>query len=310
VQPAPLAAHRAAVAAAEPGERLVLVAAVVGVHQPHDRRALELVVLAPGERAQCPVDLQEAPVDGGDGHADRRVLERGPEAGLGLRLRALGLGARVDVADRGVDLGEPGRVADGQQPGLGPAPGAVGAAQPDRDGHGILAAHQAPHGGHGGGRVAGVDEVGAARAGKRDGREVEQLAAVLGDVADDAVGPDGGQDVARVVGQLARACVGRAAGGLGAVARLQGIRGEVAAAAGVDAQPGQPEAGEDEPGGQRSGRSGERSDPEQQQQSGQRGESTEEGSSAAVARGHPPLVGFQPLRLKCRVVPPPPAPAT
>ena len=137
VQPAPLSADRAAVAAAEAGERLGLVRAVVGVQQPHDRRALELVLLAAGERAQRAVDLQEAPVDRGDRHADRRLLEGGAEAGLGVGLGALGLGAGVDVADRGVDLGERAAVADRQQLGVGPAPGAVGAAQADGDRHGV-----------------------------------------------------------------------------------------------------------------------------------------------------------------------------
>src|SRR6185295_5977817 len=102
-------------AASEPGERLGLLLAVLRVQQAHDRRALELVLVTAGDRAQRAVDLEEAAVDRGDRHADRRLLERGAEAGLGVGLAALGFGAGVDVADRGVDLDERAALADGQQ---------------------------------------------------------------------------------------------------------------------------------------------------------------------------------------------------
>ena len=241
VQPAPLAAHRGGVAAGQARERVRLLVAVLGMHEAHDRRALELVLGAAGERAQRAVDLQEAAVDGGDGHPDRRLLEGGAEARLGVGLQALGLGLRVDVADRRVDLRKLAAVAHGDEMGLGPAPGAVGAAQAHGQRGVLLAREQAAHGGDRGGGVAGMDEVGAAGADQRAGGEVEQLEAALGDLLDRAVGRERGQDVAGVVGQLARARVGGAAGGLGAVARRQGGALAALAAAGVDAEPDQRE---------------------------------------------------------------------
>jgi hypothetical protein len=240
-------------------------------------------------------DLQEATVDGGDGHPDRRLLEGGAEARLGVGLGALGLGLGVDVADGGVDLRQLAAVSHGDEVGLGPAPRSVGAAQAHGERGVLLARQQTAHGGDGGGGVAGVDEVDAARADQRARGEVEQLEAALGDLADRAVGREGGQHVAGVVGELARAGVGGAAGGLGAVARRQGVALAAQAAPGVDAEPDEREPRQHQPRRQRQRRSDD--GPERP---GQRREDAQKGSATAVARGHPPLFGQIGLRLKCR----------
>ena len=303
VQPAALAAHRAGVAAREAGERLCLVIAVLGVQEADDGHALELVLRAAGERGQRAVDAQEAAVDGGDRHPDRRLLEGGAETRLGVGLGALGLGAGVDVADRGVDLEQRAGVAHRHEVDLGPAPRAVGATQTHGQRGVLRAGGEVAHGGDRGGGVARVDQIGGARADEGVGREVEQLAAAFGDLADGAVAGDRGQHVAGVVRELARARVGGAAGGLGAVARRDCGGRPALAAAGVDAEPDQRQARDHEPGGERRGRRGD----DQQERAGQRREHAEGGSAAAVARGHPPLVGSERVLLKSRAAPPRPA---
>ena len=98
----------------------------------------------------------------------RRTILKGA-----VGLAALGLGASVDVADRRVDLGERAAVAHGQELGVGPAPGAVGAAQAHGDRHALVVVREPLQGRDERGGVAGVHEIRGACARELRGWDVE-----------------------------------------------------------------------------------------------------------------------------------------
>jgi hypothetical protein len=68
-----------------------------------DRRAGELLHGAPDEARERRVDLDEAGVEAGDRDADRRVVERTAEAGLGVAQPLARLARGVDVLADDVD---------------------------------------------------------------------------------------------------------------------------------------------------------------------------------------------------------------
>ena len=182
-----------------------------------DRQALELRGRVAGDLAQRAVDAQEAEVGRGQRHPDRRLLEGGAEALLGLGQRGLGLHALGDVADGRVALDDgAGRgIAHDAQARLHPhralcAAHAVG----DRDGRLLAAAEQDRDAG----RVVLVHEVGERPAEQLLGLEPQQVAAGGRGVAHRAVGLEHADQVGGGLGEHARALLGLEPRELGTVA--------------------------------------------------------------------------------------------
>ena len=190
---------------------------VVGVGDRGHRQALELRGRVAGDLAQRAVDAQEAEVGRGQRHPDRRLLEGGAEALLGLGQRGLGLHALGDVADGRVALDDgAGRgIAHDAQARLHPhralcAAHAVG----DRDGRSLATAEQDRDAG----RVVLVHEVGERPAEELLGLEPQQVAAGGGGVAHRAVGLEHADQVGGGLGEHARALLGLEPRELGTVA--------------------------------------------------------------------------------------------
>src|SRR5262249_56927476 len=96
-----LAAHDALVA-------LQIRRDLLGDHELHEPAAGQLLARVAEELAEARVVLEEAPVEIGEDHPDRRVLERSAEALLALQQRALG---QLAIGDVDAGAGEARRLA-------------------------------------------------------------------------------------------------------------------------------------------------------------------------------------------------------
>ena len=289
--------------------------AVLGVQQAHDRRALELApgwwpVIAQSARLTCRKRPSSAAIAMPIGASSKAVRKRSSASAW----RALGLGAVVDVADRGVHLGDAAdAVADGEQLRVGPAPGAVGAAQADRDGgarrrraepgaHRRDAGRGVARGARGRRPACPRAAPGARSSSSRQPPETSRHDAVRGERGEHVAG------VARRV----RASARRRRGGP-ISARPSAATASIAwrsRRTGVDAQ-SQQSARPQSTSQTDSERWGAASGPTREQQQGarERGKGTEGGGGTAVARRHPLLVGYLAVRLKSCGELPLPAPA-
>ena len=170
--------------------------------------------------AEGAVDAQEAEVGRGQRHPDRRLLEGGAEALLGLGEGGLGPHPLGDVAHRRValDHGAGHRVAHHAHARLDPHRRVARPPHPMRHRDRRLAvARGAQHRGDAGG-VVGVNEVDERASEQVFGLGAQQLPAGGRGVAQRARRREHADQVGRGLGEDLRALLGRAAGILGAVA--------------------------------------------------------------------------------------------
>ena len=182
----------------EPGHRLATHLTVVGMAQVEDRRGQQLGFASSEDLHQRAVHPEEATVDRGERHADRRVLERAAEpllrfAQLGLRQPPVREVARADD-----DARDGGIVEQVGGHGLHDAPTAVGVTEAYLDAVGVVTGAGEVEAALGDGAVVGMDQV--EHVGADQGFDVEAEDALGGRarVHEPTVRVDDRHDVVRV----------------------------------------------------------------------------------------------------------------